>query len=51
MRVNNDEFLLSSGEWLSWYTASNCLFPKTIPIGRKISDMALIDKNLFITTQ
>lgn len=39
------------GDCLSWYNISNYLFPKTFPMGKKLANIALIDKNAFITTE
>lgn len=36
---------------MSWYNIDNFLFPKTIPLGKKLANLAIIDKNAFITTE
>lgn len=51
MRINEEEFLTIQSDCLSWYNINNFLFPKTIPLGKKLANIALIDKNAFITTE
>lgn len=51
MRINDKQFVSLQGDCLSWCNINNFLFPKTVPLGKKLSDIAIIDKNAFITTE
>ena len=51
LRVNDDEFISIQGDCLCWYNTSNFLFPKVLPIAKKLSNIALMGKNAFITAQ
>lgn len=51
MRINDKQFISIQGDCLSWCNINNFLFPKSIPLGKKLSDIAIIDKNAFITTE